>query len=96
MGHLLDLGTCVATPEALARHSGAGQAASEFPERDRRLDPGDLDGGDEAADRRALCDDSRIFPAFTTKDGERLWVITEAIGVDDRRASTCVMDPASY
>ena len=39
---------------------------------------------------------SRILSAYTTRKGERLWVITEAADDHGRRASSCLLLPSEY
>ncbi len=90
-------GQVVATPGALEAIRASGQThevflgahleghwGGELCEEDRRLN-------DEA-----LIDGSRIFSAYKTLRGEKLWVITEAEGDDGRRASTCILLPEEY
>jgi hypothetical protein len=44
----------------------------------------------------ALIDGSRLLSAYTTRGGEKLWIITEAADEDGRRASTCLLLPSEY
>lgn len=37
----------------------------------------------------------RIFSAYEV-EGERIWIITEAVGEDGTRSSTCVLTPSEY
>ena len=54
-------------------------------------DWGDLDAQDKAANDQALKTGGRIFSAYTTNTGIKLWIITEA----DRSYTTCLL-PADY
>ena len=72
------LGRIVATPGALASPPEAGQTPDEFLVRHVSGDWGDLDDEDRSLNDAAVIDGSRILSAYTTRKGERLWVITEA------------------
>lgn len=58
-------------------------------------DWGDLTADDKMANDAALVDCSRILSSYQFPAG-RVWVLTEATGDDDHRASTCVMLPSDY
>jgi hypothetical protein len=81
----------VATPGALEALESSGQSPSEFLRRHVRLDPGDFDRHDQAANKQALRIGARVFSAYRTKLGERVWVIMEA-----DRSSTCLLLPSEY
>jgi hypothetical protein len=91
-----NLGQIVATPGALDALREAGQQPDEFLTRHVRGDWGDLDDEDRQANAAAVIDGSRILSAYTTKRGERLWVITEAADDHGRRASSCLLLPSEY
>ena len=55
-----------------------------------------MDADDSRANEEALIDEGRIFSAYLLKDQTRIWVITEAVGDDGKRASTCVLLPEEY
>ena len=74
----------------------AGQSADEFLARHVTGDWGDLDEEDRQANELALIDGSRILSAYTTKKGERLWVITEAVNEVGLRYSTVALKPEEY
>ena len=90
------LGQVVATPGALGALEVAGQQPSEFLVRHLSGDWGDLDDQDRRLNDEALVDGSRLFSAYVTRGGTKLWVITEAIGDDGMRASSCLMLPEEY
>lgn len=92
------LGKVVATPGALEALATAGQTPHELLARHLRGDWGDLDAEDAALNDEALKNEnrSRIFSAYLLKSGEKLWVITEAVGDDGHRASTCLLLPDEY
>src|SRR4051794_21621863 len=89
-------GRVVATPAALGELAGAGQTPQEFLHRHLSGDWGDLSPEDAALNDEALTDGSRIFSAYRLRTGETIWVITEAVGDDGRRASTCCLRPDDY
>ncbi len=91
-----ELGQVVATPGVLEALDAAGQQPSEFLGRHLAGDWGNLDDEDKAMNDEALSDGSRILSAYTTRTGERIWIITEAVGDDGRRASSCCMLPSEY
>jgi len=41
-------------------------------------------------------DGSRIWSAYNTLRGVKIWVITEAVGDDGDRAATTILLPAEY
>jgi len=91
-----DLGCVVATPGALRCLEEAEQGAAEFLRRHSAGDWGDLGEADKAANEAALVDGSRLFSKYHTKFGVAVWIITEAIGDDGQRGSTCVLLPEEY
>lgn len=92
----LELGEQVATPGALRAIHQSGESLLRLVSRHRCGDWGDLDDEDKQANDAALIDGSRIFSAYKLKSGEKIWVITEAVGDDGKRASTCVLLPDEY
>lgn len=99
---LFGLGRIVSTRGALDALQAlygplAFPAISGLVARHVRGDWGDVGGSDRAANRRTLCDGSRIFSAYMLANGDTtVWVITEAEGDDAQRASTCVLLPEDY
>ena len=85
------LGRVVATVGALAALVDAGHAPREFIERHVGGDWGELDSEDQASNEEALKLGLRIFSAYRTSDGVKVWVITEA----DRSATTLLL-PSEY
>jgi len=85
------LGKVVATPGALEALQRNLQRPIEFLARHIRGDWGDVPYEDKLANRRALLDGSRIFSAYSLRDGTRIWCITEA-----DRSSTCLLLPDEY
>ena len=90
------LGRIVGTPGALEALRDAGQEAGEFLARHVTGDWGDLDAEDRQANDAALIDGSRILSAYTTRKGERLWIITEATNEVGLRYCTTTLRPEEY
>ena len=59
-------------------------------------DWGELDGHDRRRNEDALHEGSRLFSAYRSTAGDKLWVITEAVGDGGFRASTTVLLPDEY
>ena len=91
------LGCIVATPAALAVLERSGETALHFVSLHAALDPGCLDVQDQQTNLDAIAHEgdiekqSRVFSAYMTKMGDKLWVITET-----DRSSTCVLLPSDY
>lgn len=92
---LFPLGRIVATPGALALMQDHGIGAVVFLKRHQRGDWATLCADDRAANYRAVKDGSRILSAYEI-GGERIWIITEAVGDDRTRDSTCILLPKEY
>jgi hypothetical protein len=90
------LGKVVGTPGALAAIDKTGEGVMAYIARHQRMEQGELDDEDYGANAQALVDGSRIFSAFKLKEGTKIWIITEAVGDDDKRESTCVLLPEDY
>jgi hypothetical protein len=88
---LFSLGMVVGTPGAVAALEAAGQSPHEFLDRHVRGDWGDVPAADKEENDFSLQHGFRILSAYTTRAGERIWVITEA----DRSATTFVL-PEEY
>lgn len=90
------LGRIFGTPGVLAALAASGQTISEFLDRHLRGDWGELSAYDQQANEEALKEGSRILSAYHTSLGQKIWVITEAVGDDGKRASTCFTLPEEY
>lgn len=107
---LQQLGQCVATPGALALLEKTGFSAAFFINRHLHGDWGDVCKEDAELNEMALRDGSRIMSVYRLVSPEKLkatprskrselptiWSITEAVGDDGRRASTCLLLPREY
>lgn len=89
-------GQVVATPGALDALAESGQDAAFFLDKHVRGDWGEVDADDQQANDTALLDGSRLLSSYRTLKGVELWVLTEAVGDDGRRASTCLTTPSEY
>jgi hypothetical protein len=85
------LGSLVATPAALEALERAGQSPAEFLARHAAGDWGEVDATDRKLNDAAVKAGERILSAYKTRDGVKLWVITEA-----DRSSTCILLPEEY
>jgi hypothetical protein len=85
------LGQTCATPGALEALSDAGQDAAQFLFRHQSGDWGDLTEDDKKENEFSVERYLRIFSAYHTKKGEKLWIITEA----DRSVTTILL-PSEY
>lgn len=85
------LGRIVATPGALKALAESKEAPVLFLARHVTGDWGDVDSCDRQANNTALATDERLFSAYKTAKGEKIWVITEA-----DRSSTCILLPEDY
>jgi hypothetical protein len=89
---LFELGSCYITPGAMGAVLEAGQHAGQFIERHAGGDWGECDAHDAALNDRAVESGAdRVFSAYRTAAGARLWVITEW----DRSATTVLL-PDEY
>ena len=90
------LGQTLATPGALKALEESGQSPAFFLDRHLAGDWGEVDAEDKRANDQALVDGSRLLSAYRTLKGERIWIITEAMGDDGRRSATTVLTPHEY
>ena len=85
------LGRLFMTPGAIEALEEAGQSPQEFISRHARLEQGELSGEDQRENLFSVDKALRIFSAFKTSQGVKLWIITEA----DRSATTILL-PSEY
>ena len=91
------LGQIVATPGALEALNDSGQTPSDFLSRHAQGDWGsELCAEDRQLNDQALIDGSRILSAYKTKQGVKIWVITEAADDGGQRAATTILLPEEY
>ena len=87
----LPLGRLFLTPGAIEALEEAGQQPQEFVNRHARLEQGELCDEDHSENLFSVDKPLRIFSAFKTVRGEKLWVITEA-----DRSTTTLLLPSEY
>jgi hypothetical protein len=85
------LGSLYLTPGAVEALEEARQPPQEFINRHARLEQGELCGEDYRENLFSVDKPLRIFSAFKTSQGVKLWVITEA-----DRAATTILRPEEY
>jgi len=85
------LGHLFLTPGAIEALEEAGQSAQEFINRHARLEQGELCDDDHKENLFSVDKVLRIFSAFKTATGVKLWVVTES----DRSATTILL-PDEY
>ena len=85
------LGQLCMTPGAAETLREAAQTAREFLLRHARLEQGALSEADHLENLFSVDKELRIFSAFETAKGDKLWIITEA----DRSATTILL-PDEY
>lgn len=85
------LGRMFLTPGAIEALEEAGQSPQEFISRHARLEQGELSAEDYRENLFSVDKQLRIFSAFKTAQGVKLWVITEA-----DRSSTTILLPSEY
>jgi hypothetical protein len=85
------LGGIFATSGAIDALEESGESAQTFINRHARLEQGELSDEDHRENLFSVSRQLRIFSAFRTARGVKLWVITEA-----GRSSTCLLLPSEY
>jgi hypothetical protein len=90
------MGQIVATPMALEVIKEGNQTPDHFLWRHLHGDWGTLCDDDKQANDDALESGARIFSAYETHLGERLWVITEAADQTGYRLATTILLPSEY
>jgi hypothetical protein len=90
------LGQILATPGALEALGQCHQNPLEFLACHSAGDWGELSDDDRELNDQAVLDGSRIFSAYQTKNGTKLWVITEATDDTGERSATTILLPDEY
>ena len=85
------LGRLFLTQGAVASLDEAGQSPQEFINRHSQLEQGELCDEDHKENLFSVDKELRIFSAFKTSQGVKLWLITEA-----DRSSTMILLPEEY
>jgi len=84
--HKFDLGRTLATPGALAALEESGQSPAFFLDKHTMGDWGDVNQEDKQANDEALTSGERLLSAYKTLLGQRIWIITEAVDDQGKRA----------
>jgi hypothetical protein len=90
------LGQVVATPEAMRVLEESGQSPGFFLDQHVQGSWGEVCDEDKRLNDQALVDGSRLLSAYKTLKGERIWIITEAVGDDGKRSVTTILLPEQY
>ena len=85
------LGQVVATPGALEALKESRQTPFDLLSKHLAGDWGIVDAEDRQTNDDALIHGERLLSAYLTRQGVKLWVITEA-----DRSSTCLLLPEEY
>jgi hypothetical protein len=85
------LGRLFLTPGTIEALEESGQEPFEFLARHSRLEQGELCDSDYRENLFSVNKALRIFSAYKTARGEKLWVITEA-----NREATTILLPSEY
>lgn len=89
-------GRVLATPGAIEALEQAGQNIWEFLARHMSGDWGIVDAEDSQANSDSLQDGSRLLSAYLLKNGEKIWIITEAANDQGIRVATTALLPDEY
>jgi hypothetical protein len=93
---LFELGQCVATPAVLAHLEQHAVYPAALLSRHQHGNWGNVDVGDARVnDQAVLSSGARVISSYTVA-GAVIWIITEAVGDDGHRASTCLLFPEEY
>ena len=92
----INLGQILATPGALEALTESGQSPADFLDRHCNCDGGEMSDEDCQLNNDALNDGSRLFSSFKTRNGTKIWVITEAADDDGVRCATTILLPEEY
>jgi hypothetical protein len=88
---LFPLGQTVGTPDALQALAESGESPALFLSRHVSGDWGEVCAEDKRLNDAAVKDGSRLLSAYRTRNGVKIWIITEA-----DRSSTCLLLPENY
>jgi len=90
------LGMSLITPAAQMAMEATGESPWTFFSRHLRGDWGQIDAEDAELNNEALKDGSRLLSAYLLKDGTKIWIITEAVGENEKREATTILLPEEY
>ena len=90
------LGQVVATPGVITALRQSGEMPAKFLNRHARGDWGDICDDDKRLNEEALQDGSRIMSVYSTSNGTKIWIITDAADDTERREVTTLLLPEDY
>src|SRR5688572_5414638 len=90
------LGRLLATPGALSALTESSQSPAEFVSQHAAGNWGTVSAEDKALNEESLIDGSRILSAYTTRNGQKIWIITEAADDAGQRVATTILLPEEY
>lgn len=90
------LGRVFATPGALEAIAASGETPADFLSRHTQLDWGCVSPDDALLNTQATKNGARILSAYDTRDGVRVWIITEAADDSGQRQATTILLPQEY
>lgn len=90
------LGRTVATSQALEALEESGQSPTDFLDRHAQGDWGDVCEEDKGLNDQSLIDGSRILSSYTTLQGVKIWIITEAADDNGNRMASTILLPEEY
>lgn len=93
---IFSLGRIFATPGALEAIQASGQTPADFLARHAQQDWGCVSPEDAGLNDQALVTGARVLSAYDTRQGVRLWIITEAADESGDRAATTILLPQEY
>jgi hypothetical protein len=92
---LFQLGQVVATPSVIAHLEEHTIYPAALLSRHQHGDWGIVDGEDAKANEEAVRSGARILSSYSV-EYVVIWIITEAVGDDGNRASSCLLFPGEY
>lgn len=82
-------GQVVATQGCLTALAESGMDLAFFLDMHLQGNWGEVDAEDWKLNDQALLDGGRLLSSYRTLKGVAIWLLTEAVGDDGQRASTC-------
>lgn len=89
-------GQCLATPVALEALNAAGEAPDTYLDRHTCGDWGEVCPEDRQANEDALLSGDRLLSVYHLSTGDKVWIITEAVGQLGKREVTTILLPEEY
>ena len=90
------LGRVFTTPGALEAMGASGETPADFLSRHAEMDWGRVPPEDAVLNNQAVDNGDRILSAYDTREGVRLWVITERVDDSGHRQATTILLPQEY